>query len=44
MGTGMGLTETLMQRAEILQEEAETTFSRLTFEEKLDRLAKVRRC
>ncbi len=48
MGSGMGLTEMLVQRAEIEQAEAdaielgaETSFSRLTFEEKLDRLAEV---
>ncbi len=39
--SGMGMAETLMQRTEMLQEESETTFSRLTFDEKLDRLAEV---
>ena len=41
MGTGMGMTETLMQRAEMMHEQTETTFSRLSFDEKLDRLAEV---
>jgi len=41
MGTGMGMTETLMQRIEMMQERAETSFSRLSFDEKLDRLAEV---
>ncbi len=37
----MGWMEGLMQQAEMIQEETATTFSRLTFEEKLDRLAEV---
>ncbi|GAC1357733.1 MAG: aminopeptidase [Acidobacteriaceae bacterium] len=39
--SGMGLTETLMQRGEMLHDRAETSFSRLSFDEKLDRLAEV---
>ncbi len=39
--SGMGLTETLMQRGEMLHENSETAFSKLSFEQKLDRLAEV---
>ncbi len=37
----MGMMETLMQRGEMMHEEAETSFRRLSFDEKLDRLAEV---
>ncbi len=41
MGSGIMSTEVFAQRAEMMDLEAETSFSRLTFEEKLDRLAEV---
>ena len=44
MVSGIGMTdlaETILQRSEMMQEEMETVFSKLSFEEKLDRLAEV---
>ena len=41
MGSGVVITEAMLQRAEMMEMEAATSFSRLTFDEKLDRLAEV---
>ena len=41
MGTGFGLTEVIAERIEMLEQGSETTFSKLSFEEKLDRFAQV---
>ena len=43
MTSGMGLTEQLVEQAEMMRAESVegSSFSRLTFEEKLDRLAEV---
>ena len=41
MGSGVAITEAMVRRAELVERESATAFSRLTFEDKLDRLAEV---